>query len=95
MEILAPSEQPETAILVSLDDSSSSSGEVTMETKTAEEQPETTQSALLMTSVEDPMLGFLTLLGQPSKPSCANCENKDQTPMYYCNTCCKYTHSNQ
>lgn len=38
---------------------------------------------------DDPMLGFLTLLAKVERPSCANCELKDVSPMFYCNTCGK------
>jgi len=36
---------------------------------------------------DDPMLGFLTLLAKVERPSCSNCELKDVSPMFYCNTC--------
>ena len=38
---------------------------------------------------EDPMLGFLTLLAKVERPACANCESKDLSPMFFCNTCGK------
>lgn len=41
-------------------------------------------------SSDDPMLGFLTLLAKVERPSCANCELKDVSPMFYCNTCGKF-----
>lgn len=40
-----------------------------------------------ITPNEDPMLGFLTLLAKVERPSCANCESKDLSPMFFCNTC--------
>jgi len=39
----------------------------------------------------DPMLGFLTLLAKVERPACANCELKDISPMFFCNTCGKFT----
>ena len=39
---------------------------------------------------DDPMLGFLTLLAKVERPSCSNCELKDVSPMFYCNTCGKF-----
>ena len=39
---------------------------------------------------DDPMLGFLTLLAKVERPACANCESKDVSPMFYCNTCGKF-----
>ena len=39
---------------------------------------------------EDPMLGFLTLLAKVERPACANCESKDLSPMFFCNTCGRF-----
>merc|ERR1740128_191747 len=36
------------------------------------------------------MLGFLTLLAKVERPSCSNCELKDVSPMFYCNTCAQF-----
>lgn len=48
-------------------------------------QPET--AGALGPSADDPMLGFLTLLAKVERPACANCESKDLSPMFFCNTC--------
>lgn len=50
--------------------------------------PEMIKSSASGTS-EDPMLGFLTLLAKVERPACANCESKDLSPMFFCNTCSK------
>lgn len=48
-------------------------------------------SSSICGSSEDPMLGFLTLLAKVERPACANCESKDLSPMFFCNTCGKST----
>ena len=56
------------------------------------QEPEVMVSNLLTcaTTADDPMLGFLTLLAKVERPSCANCESKDLSPMFFCNTCGKF-----
>lgn len=51
--------------------------------------PEPGAAGALSTPGDDPMLGFLTLLAKVERPACANCESKDLSPMFYCNTCGK------
>jgi hypothetical protein len=55
------------------------------------QQPELVKLSASGTA-EDPMLGFLTLLAKVERPACANCESKDLSPMFFCNTCSKSIH---
>ncbi len=59
-----------------------------MEDDKQQQQPEFVKLSASGTN-EDPMLGFLTLLAKVERPSCANCESKDLSPMFFCNTCSK------
>lgn len=52
-------------------------------------KPEVVASSSVCGTAEDPMLGFLTLLAKVERPACANCESKDLSPMFFCNTCGK------
>lgn len=71
------------------DDSSSLNVNSTSNLHQMEDDKQQPELVKLSATTEDPMLGFLTLLAKVERPACANCESKDLSPMFFCNTCSK------
>ena len=71
------------------DDSSSLNVNSTSNLHQMEDDKQQPEQVKLSATTEDPMLGFLTLLAKVERPACANCESKDLSPMFFCNTCSK------
>ena len=84
MEEEAAAEEGAAVVSAEVVDNSSESNQTTAESNRMG-QPETAGAAL--GPADDPMLGFLTLLAKVERPACANCESKDLSPMFFCNTC--------